>query len=150
MTIDVRTEVAIDAPRERVAGYAADPGNAPAWFSHIHAAESDAVPVRAGSTFTFVARMAGRPVRVPYDVVEHASEERMVFRTDRGPMPMETTYTWRDGDAGQTVMALHNRGRLRGPAKLVAPLMRRAMRRSNLEDLTRLKSILEAAEEESQ
>ena len=56
---------------------------------------------------------------------------------------METTYTWRDGDSGGTVMELRNRGEPTGFSKLMGPLMAPAMRRANGKDLARLKSILE-------
>jgi hypothetical protein len=66
------------------------------------------------------------------------------MRTDQGPMPMETTYTWHDA-AGGTAMAVHNRGVPRGPVRLIAPVMAAAMRRTNSKDLARLKAILEGA-----
>ncbi len=39
MTVDAQTEVVIDQPVERVAGYAADPSNAPEWYANIDAVE---------------------------------------------------------------------------------------------------------------
>jgi uncharacterized protein YndB with AHSA1/START domain len=142
--VDVLTEIAIDAPRERVAAYAADPSNAAAWFKHVEAVEwLTPQPLRLGSKFTLVARVPGRKLRFTYDVVEHVPGERLVIRTEQGPLAMETTYTWRDGDSG-TVMAMHNRGRPRGPARLVAPVMVAGMRRANRGDMTRLKLILES------
>jgi hypothetical protein len=57
---------------------------------------------------------------------------------------METIYTWEDTLTGATRMTLRNRGEPSGFAKVSAPLMTRAMRRSNESDLRRLKELLEA------
>jgi hypothetical protein len=58
---------------------------------------------------------------------------------------METTYEWRDGPAGTTVMSVRNQG---DPPRFIgvgATLMARAIRRANRKDLRRLKRILESA-----
>jgi uncharacterized protein YndB with AHSA1/START domain len=143
--VDVRTEIEIDAPRERVAAYAADPDNAAAWFKHVKAVEWEtAPPLALGSRFTLVARVPGRELRFTYDVIEHVPGERLVIRTEQGLGPTETMYTW-SGRGGATVMTMHNRGEPRGPARLAAPIAVIAMRRANRSDLTRLKAILEAS-----
>jgi uncharacterized protein YndB with AHSA1/START domain len=143
--VDVLTEVEIDAPRETVARYAADPSNATAWFKHVVEVEGPApLPLQRGSTFTFVARVPpGIKRRFPYEVVELVDGERMVFRIDEGPFPMETTYSWQSRDGG-TIMRLHNKATPRGPARLAAPLMAAGMRRANRADMHRLKQILES------
>ena len=55
---------------------------------------------------------------------------------------METTYEWRDNGGG-TLMTLRNRGEPSGFSKVGAPMLARAMKRANRNDLERLKSILE-------
>ena len=66
------------------------------------------------------------------------------MRTQQGPFPMETTYTWDPEPNGATRMRLRNRGQPAGFSALMAPLMRPAMRRANRKDLTKLKAILES------
>ena len=69
--------------------------------------------------------------------------ERLTMRTERGPFPMETTYEFADAGDGATRMTLRNRGEPAGFRKVAGPLMARAMRRANAQDLRRLQSILE-------
>ena len=69
------------------------------------------------------------------------------MRTQQGPFPMETSYTWTATSTGSTRMTLRNRGEPAGFSRLLAPLMAPAMRRANRKDLAKLKSILEATDQ---
>jgi hypothetical protein len=63
--------------------------------------------------------------------------------TAQGPFPMETTYEFADAGDGGTRMTLRNRGEPAGFMKIARPVMERAMRRANAQDLRRLQAILE-------
>jgi hypothetical protein len=54
-------------------------------------------------------------------VVELIPAEWFVMRSDRGPCPMETTYTWQDAPDGTTWMSLRNRGEPTAFTGLAAP-----------------------------
>jgi hypothetical protein len=145
MTVDVTSEIVIDRPRDTVAAYAADPSNAPVWYDNIDSVEWKTAPIVAvGSKAAFVARFLGRRIEYTYELVDVVPGERLVMRTSQGPFPMETTYTFADAGAGATHMALRNHGEPDGFSKLVAPVIRPAMRRANRKDLAKLKSILES------
>jgi uncharacterized membrane protein len=146
MAVDVVSEIAIERPCAEVAGYAADPSNAPEWYANIGSVEwlTDP-PVRLGSRMAFVARFLGRRLAYTYEIVDYAPGERLVMRTAHGPFPMETTYTWRPDGAGRTQMTLRNRGEPAGFSRLVGPFLAVAMRRANRKDLTVLKRRLESA-----
>ena len=144
MAVDVLTEIVIDRPAARVAGYAADPTNAPEWYVNIESVEwKTAPPVRVGSRVAFVARFLGRRLAYVYEIVELVPDLRLVMRTAEGPFPMETTYTWSSAGDGTTRMTLRNRGEPTGFSKVAAPMMGSAMRRANRKDLAKLRSILE-------
>jgi hypothetical protein len=144
MPVDVSSEIEIDRHREEVAAYAADPGNATAWYENIESARSlDDSPLEVGSRIEFVARFLGRRLAYTYEVRELLPGERLVMSTADGPFPMETTYTWADTSAGGTRMTLRNRGEPSGFSRVAAPLMEAAMRRANRKDLQRLKDLLE-------
>jgi hypothetical protein len=145
-SVDVSTEVVIDRPRAEVAAYAVDPDNATAWYENIKAVEwQTARPLAVGSQVAFVAQFLGRRLAYTYAVREFIPATRFVMRTDEGPFPMETTYTWEDDASGGTRMMLSNRGEPSGFANVGAPLMAAAMRRANRKDLSRLKAILESS-----
>lgn len=143
-SVDVVTDILIDVPRDRVAAYAANPDNAPAWYVNIKTARTTTSPPLAiGSEIEFVAHFLGRGLRYTYEVTELVPGTRLVMRTANGPFPMETIYTWESIAPGRTRMTLRNRGAPAGFSRLLAPFLRRAMRLANEKDLKRLKAILE-------
>jgi Polyketide cyclase / dehydrase and lipid transport len=143
--VDVQTEIMIARPRHAVVAYAGDPGNAPSWYANIETVEwRSPPPARIGSRIAFMARFLGRRLEYTYEVRELVPDERLVMATADGPFPMETTYTWEDGAGGGTLMTLRNRGAPTGFSKLTAPVVARAVRRANVQDLARLKAILES------
>jgi uncharacterized membrane protein len=144
MSVDVVTEIEIARPRAEVAVYAADPDNATAWYRNIKAVEwKSPRPLAVGTLTAFVAEFLGRRLEYTYEVRELVPGERFAMSTAEGAFPMETTYTWEDAPGGGTRMTLRNRGEPSGFAKVSAPVMARAMRRANRNDLRRLKEILE-------
>lgn len=145
MNVDVETEIVIARPVADVAAYAGDPSNAPTWYDNIDTVEwKTSPPVRVGSVVEFVARFLGRTLRYSYELVEWERGQRLVMRTQQGPFPMETTYTWSVTANGSTRMTLRNRGEPTGFSRLMAPIMKPAMRRANRKDLAKLKKILES------
>ncbi len=148
MTVDVQTEIVIEHPLDAVAAYATDPSNAPEWYDNIDSVEwQGSPPATVGTAVTFVARFLGRRLEYTYEIVELAPSARLVMRTQQGPFPMETTYTWRAEGKDATHMTLRNRGEPAGFSRLFAPMMEPAMRRANRKDLAKLKRILEARPE---
>ena len=144
MAVDVQTSAVIRRPRTEVSAYAADPENAPEWYTNIRSvAWRTPKPLAVGGEVDFQARFLGRELAYTYRIEEYVPGERLVMATAQGPFPMRTTYTWADDGAGGTVMTLANAGEPSGFAAVAAPVMEAAMRRANTKDLARLKGILE-------
>ncbi len=145
MAVDVLTETVIALPCEQVAAFAADPSNAPHWYSNIKSVTwQTSPPIAVGSRLDFVARFLGRTLSYTYEIIEYEPGRRLVMRTSQGPFPMETTYTFDPIGTGRTRMQLRNRGEPTGFASVAAPAMTAAMRRANTKDLARLKQLLES------
>ena len=144
MPVDVVTSIEIQASREEVATFAADPDNAPAWYENIRSVSwVSERPLQLGSKLDFVAHFMGKPMAYTYEVVDYEPGERMVMRTAQGPFPMETTYTWDEPRPGVTTMTLRNRGEPSSFSAWLAPFMSMAMRWANTKDLRAIKAILE-------
>jgi uncharacterized membrane protein len=144
MSVDVMTEIVIDRSVPQVSAYSADPSNAPHWYANIQSVQwKTDPPAQIGSAVAFAARFLGRRLEYTYEFIEFVPGERLVMRTQEGPFPMETTYTWKPEPNDATRMTLRNRGEPAGFSKLLAPLMTPAIRRANRKDLRKLKSILE-------
>jgi uncharacterized membrane protein len=142
--VDVTTEIVIDRSVSEVSNYAADPGNAPKWYANIESVEwKTSPPVQRGSRVAFVAQFLGKRLAYTYEIAEFSPGERLVMRTQEGPFPMETTYTWAAESPTATRMTLRNAGDPVGFSVVAAPVMSAAMRRANRKDLTNLKAILE-------
>ncbi|MFL4474392.1 SRPBCC family protein [Paeniglutamicibacter sp. MACA_103] len=142
--VDVKCEIVIQRPRAAVAGFAADPDNAPTWYANIGSAvHRGGPPVGVGTLVDFGARFLGRELKYTYEFIEWVPGSRLVMRTSQGPFPMQTTYTWSD-EGSATRMVLANTGEPAGFSKvagfLMAPMMRRAMGK----DLRKLKALLES------
>ncbi|MCE5289364.1 MAG: SRPBCC family protein [Nocardiaceae bacterium] len=145
MTVNVLTEIVIDRPVSVVAAYASDPDSATQWYVNIVDVRwKTPKPAVEGSLIEFTARFLGRRLVYTYEVAEVIPAARFVMRTADGPFPMETTYTFEAAGAENTRMTLRNQGEPSGFGRIIGPLMEKAMRRANTNDLQKLKSILEA------
>jgi hypothetical protein len=143
MAVDVLTETVVARPPAVVAAFAADPDNVPKWYSNIKSVEwKTQRPVEVGSRIAFVAQFLGRRLAYTYEVVEF-DPDHLVMRSDEGPFPMVTTYTWQFAGEGKTRMTLRNQGEPTGFSALVTPFMAAAMRQANRKDLATLKTLLE-------
>jgi uncharacterized membrane protein len=144
MSVDVVSEIELEASVREVSIYAADPDNAPNWHESVEAVEwLTAPPVDHGSKFRFIAHALGRRLESTYEVVEYKKGRRMVMRTEEGPFPAEITYVWEKLPGDRTRMTMRNRGEPRGFSKLMAPLMRGQMKKANEADLRALKALFE-------
>lgn len=142
--VDVLTEININRPIAQVSEYAMNPDHAPEWYVNIHSAEwKTPKPVTIGSLIAFKAKFLGRELAYIYEIIEYEPGKKLVMRTAQGPFPMETTYTFESLGEDVTRMTLRNAGQPTGFSKVFSPFMSTMMRRANMKDLKKIKSILE-------
>jgi Polyketide cyclase / dehydrase and lipid transport len=68
-SVDVRTEIEIDRPRNEVAEFTSDPSNATEWYRNIRSVEWEtSPPVAEGSRMRFRARFLGRDLEYTYEI----------------------------------------------------------------------------------
>lgn len=145
MSVDISTEIVIKRAVDEVAAYAADPDNAPHWYTNITSVEWQTPrAIEVGARIAFVAHFLGRRMAYTYEIVELVPGARLVMRTIEGPFPMETTYTWEAAGPNETRMSIRNRGNPAGFTRSYAPLVAKAMRKANQKDLAHLKRQLES------
>lgn len=95
-----------------------------------------------GSEIAFVADFLGKKISYTYKVVE-LSNTKLAMRTSEGLFPMETHYCFKKLSEEKTEMTLRNFGEPIDFSKLFSPFMKMMMKKANLKELKKLKSILE-------
>jgi uncharacterized membrane protein len=142
--VDIKTEMIIDCPIEKVSSYASNPDHAPEWYVNIDSAEwlTDK-PLSLETQIAFKATFLGRELSYVYKIEEYIPGEKLIMRTADGPFPMKTTYTWEKIDQNSTKMTLRNEGEPSGFSKIFIPFMSNLMKKANQKDLKKIKEILE-------
>ncbi|HLX92140.1 MAG TPA: SRPBCC family protein [Puia sp.] len=147
--VDVVSEILIERPRKIVAEWSADPENANLWQRHVRSVDRDREgPLKAGTRVSFNSRFLGRRISNIYEILEYAPGEKLVMRTNQLRPTMETTYSWDIVNLKMTLMTVRTRGKLAGFAEITAIFKTRLMKMNQVNQLRRLKQILEAISEE--
>lgn len=134
----------LNCPGSQVSEYAMNPDHAPEWYVNIHSVEwKTSKPLTIGSQIAFKAKFLGRELAYVYEIVECIPGKKMVMKTANGPFPMETIYTFQDVGQTQTRMTLRNNGNPKGFNKILSLVMPVMMGRANMNDLKKIKAILE-------
>ena len=142
--VDVSIEIIINLPKEKVAEFASDPGNAPSWCTHIKSVEwNNEAPLRAGTKLVFNEQIMRRRQQHIYEVVEIIPGQKMIVKTRSNGMRMETTVAWQALNENTTCMTLRNRGVPIAFSKTIAPFLKLAIRKASRRNLKQLKKMLE-------
>jgi uncharacterized protein YndB with AHSA1/START domain len=133
--------VTIDRPLHEVFAFVADKGNDPRWRPGV--AEIEHVSGEgAGATYRQVmSGPMGRKIPADFEITRYEIGKRIEFRTTAGPVRPNGSFAFVD-DGGATRLTFALDAELEGAKKLMAPMVAASMR-SEVENLDRLKQILE-------
>ena len=136
-----------DAPLERVWDVVSDPYSLPRWWPGAQRVEevSD-----AGWTMVLVSER-GKPIRADYTLADERAMERLEWQQELEETPFERMLSLsrlvlelqHDDASGSTAVRLRSTERLRGLARLGAPMVRRATRKRLRQALEQLGELVE-------
>jgi uncharacterized membrane protein len=132
----------IDRPRSEVFQFVADHANDIRWRSGVMDIERQSGDGRGAIFRQGVKGPLGKRIPADFEVTEYEENSRLAFRTLEGPVRPEGEYRFETDDGG-TRVSLSLNATLRGPQKLMAPMVARKMR-SEVGALLDLKRVLES------
>ena len=139
----VDSAVEIQRPALEVFDFVADMTNAPSWQLGLHRVERiPPGPVKVGSEHVFERRFAGRTLKSRNRITELHPPSRIAFEIPSGWISGRAAYEVTPIEGGSRV-GCRMEFRTRGLARLVEPLLERALSRDSRRDDQRLKAVLE-------
>lgn len=141
MTRAFTAETIVHAPAERVWSALTDWGSAHRWMDGVDGVHVDG-PSEPGTTLVVATR--GRERRST--IRDVTPGERLVVRSVQGPVSADYRYELTAVDAATTRLRLVADCDVRGPLAVVAPLVRRSLRRADRGQPAALADLVEARE----
>ena len=144
--VDVKTEIIINLPKEKVAEFVSDPGNAPSWCFQVKSVEwNQDAPLRAGAKIVFNEPGTRRYQQYICEVVEIIPNQKMVVKLRNSNMRMETVVAWQAINENTTCMTVWSRGIPRAFSRIFTPFTALAIRNTSRRNLKQLKRMLETS-----
>lgn len=142
--MEVTVSAEIGRPLEQVAAYTSNPDNDTRWYVRIREVTwLDERPPQVGTRVARVAYFLGRRLAYTYRIERWEPGVELEMRALDGPFPMTTTYRWERLGESRTRMSITNAGGPEGFFGLATPLLARQVRSALVEDLAKLKALLE-------
>jgi carbon monoxide dehydrogenase subunit G len=134
--------IVIEKPRSEVFAFVADHENDARWRPGVldiarASGEGKGAVYRQG-----VKGPMGKRIDADFEVTAYQEGSLLAFRTLGGPVQPERSYRFEDADGGTRVTFSLN-ATLRGPQKLMTPMVAKSMR-SQVDALSNLKRVLES------
>lgn len=144
--IDVECAVEIARERREVAAFASNPDFLPEWRGSVIRVEwLSPRPVATGAKLEIIATFRGSHIRFLYEVAAFVPRERLVMRTEQGPVPHEHILTWVSTPEGATRMSLRTRATPTGLQALLSTSITKTFERQGQRDLECIKRLMEAS-----
>jgi len=134
--------IVVDKPRSEVFAFVANHENDTKWRPGIVDIERASGERRGAVYRQGVKGPMGRRIPADFEVTAYEENSHIAFRTLGGPVQPEGAYRFEDADGG-TRLTFSLSAELRGPQKLMAPMVAKSMR-SQVGALENLKRVLES------
>ena len=134
--------IVIDRARSEVFAFVANHENDKVWRPGVLDIERASGEGRGAVYRQGIKGPMGRRIPADFEVTAYERDSHVAFRTLGGPVRPEGSYRFEDADGGTRVTFALNAG-LRGPQKLMTPMVRRSMS-SQVGALENLKRVLES------
>jgi uncharacterized protein YndB with AHSA1/START domain len=135
--------VEIARPTAEVFAYLTDPAKLQEWQGTTEVEQLTPGPVREGTRFREVHERMGRRIESVTEVTSYDLDRHFAVSIAEGPVPIDGEWDLDPSEIG-TRVDFHATGRLKGPLRLLSPLIARAVRRQMSKDHERLKQVLES------
>jgi uncharacterized membrane protein len=134
--------IVINRPRSEVFAFVADHENDPKWRPGVLDIKRASGQGQSAVYTQGVQGPMGKRIDADFEVTAYQEDTLLAFRTLAGPVRPEGSYRFEDADEGTRVTFSLN-AKLRGPQKLMAPLVGKSMR-NQVAALVNLKRVLES------
>src|SRR5919198_2878783 len=134
--------IVVNRPRSEVFEFVADHENDKKWRPGILDMERASGEGRGAIWRQGVKGPMGRRIPADIEVTAYEQNSHIAFRTLGGPVSPEGSYRFEDANGGTRVTFSLN-ANLRGPQKLLGPMVSKSMR-NQVDALTTLKRVLES------
>ncbi len=142
--IEVETSVLVNQSIEKVFEFVTTPENDAQWYIGVESRDhTPGEPAGVGSTSQSTLRFLGVSVTVDWEVTAYDPPNRIAVKTIKGPVSIESGYTFEAVAEGQTKVSVHGEADVSGVFSLAEPIVERMAQRQWEASFENLKDVME-------
>ena len=143
--VKVETSVLINQPIEKVFEFVTTPENDAQWYIGVESRDhTPGEPAGVGSTSQSEIRFLGVSVTVDWEVTGYDPSNKIEVKTIKGPVSIESGYTFETVAEGQSKVTVHGEADVSGVFSLAEPIVERMAQRQWEASFENLKDVLES------
>ena len=143
--IKVETSVLINQPIDKVFEFVTTPENDAQWYIGVESRDhTPGEPAGVGSTSQSEIRFLGVAVTVDWEVTGYNPPYMIKVKTIKGPVSIESGYTFEAVAEGQTKVTVHGEADVSGVFSVAEPIVERMAQRQWEASFENLKDVLES------
>jgi uncharacterized protein YndB with AHSA1/START domain len=143
--VNVETNVLVNQPIEKVFEFVTTPENDSQWYIGIESRDhTPGEPPGVGSTSQSDIRFLGVSMTVDWEVVGYEPPNKIRVKSIKGPVSVESAYTFEAVSEKQTKVTVHGKADVGGVFSLAEPVIERMAQRQWEASFENLKDVLES------